>query len=225
MLCRDVPAGADAVSEGSDGSDGERHGKPLWWYRSVMSCLQIICQFDTPISNITLYDANIWSIFFIFTMLVPISLKRNKMMFTHSTHEGDFSDSRHCPNFQSNIRHWGWKLLDIRHSKISSTLGTLPSKGKKKLQVHLAHYGPFFHDFGLNRWTASCFFLNSTLVFWSRRSTLQNIWPWHLTLWPPFSLQSLKKVDGFAFKYPPPKHVKRVFEFVFVNNLYASHVL
>ncbi len=29
MFCRDVPAGADAVSEGFYGSDGERHGECL----------------------------------------------------------------------------------------------------------------------------------------------------------------------------------------------------
>ncbi len=50
---------------------------------------------------------------------------------TISTHDGSFSDIRHCQIFQSDIRHWGWKLFDIRHSKISPTLDTLPLKGEK----------------------------------------------------------------------------------------------
>ncbi len=50
---------------------------------------------------------------------------------TGSTHERGFSDIWYCPIFQSDIRHWGWKLLGIRHSKISLTLYTLPLKGEK----------------------------------------------------------------------------------------------
>ena len=44
------------------------------------------------------------------------------------SHKGVLSDTRHCLFFQPYIRHWGQKLVDIKHSKISPTLDTLLSR-------------------------------------------------------------------------------------------------
>ncbi len=44
---------------------------------------------------------------------------------------GVFSNTRHCLFFGPDIRHWGQKLVDIQHFKISLTLASLLSKGKK----------------------------------------------------------------------------------------------